>query len=158
MECTWFHGPSCPDGSLTLPQASRTIDFGPISNQIDMRATPTCVFVSGCLLVAATASYAQSLADVARKEEERRKTQPAAAKVYTNKDLGDVPPAATPAPAPVSGGLTTASSSEGSTGSGAAKERFKGRQRRQVGHARAGLLVRADEVDAGNARSRLDIR
>jgi hypothetical protein len=86
-----------------------------------MRATPTCILVSGCLLVAATASYAQSLADVARKEEERRKTQPAASKVYTNKDLGDVPPAATPAPAPVSGGSTTASSSEGSTGSGAAK-------------------------------------
>jgi hypothetical protein len=37
----------------------------------------------------------QSLADVARKEEERRKSQPPPAKVYTNKDL-------TPAPAPAS--------------------------------------------------------
>jgi hypothetical protein len=34
---------------------------------------------------------AQSLADVARKEEERRKTIAAPAKVYTNKDLNPVP-------------------------------------------------------------------
>jgi hypothetical protein len=50
-------------------------------------------------------THAQSLADVAKKEEARRKTIPAAAKVYTNKDLnaqaGDTPPpaAATPAKA-----------------------------------------------------------
>jgi hypothetical protein len=49
------------------------------------------------LLVAGTASaaWAQSLADVARKEEERRKTQQAA-KVYTNKDLAPAPPPSTP--------------------------------------------------------------
>ena len=45
----------------------------------------------------------QSLADVARKEEERRKTIAAPAKVYTNKDLNPVPAgsptASTPAPA-----------------------------------------------------------
>jgi hypothetical protein len=44
---------------------------------------------------------AQSLADVAKKEEERRKTITAPAKVYTNKDLNPVsagsPSAATPA-------------------------------------------------------------
>ena len=34
----------------------------------------------------------QSLADVAKKEEERRKTVKAAGKVYTNKDLGALPP------------------------------------------------------------------
>src|SRR5580698_6160569 len=34
---------------------------------------------------------AQSLADVARKEEERRKALPPPTKVYTNKDLVDVP-------------------------------------------------------------------
>jgi hypothetical protein len=45
---------------------------------------------------------AQSLADVARKEEERRKKTPEPAKVYTNKDLGSVPPSA-PAPAPAAG-------------------------------------------------------
>jgi hypothetical protein len=54
-----------------------------------------------CLV--APPARAQSLADVARKEEERRKTIAAPAKVYTNKDLNAVPagsPAAsTPAPA-----------------------------------------------------------
>ena len=34
---------------------------------------------------------AQSLADIAKKEEERRKKLPAPAKVYTNKDLAAVP-------------------------------------------------------------------
>jgi hypothetical protein len=43
---------------------------------------------------------AQALGDVARKEEERRKDIKAPAKVYTNKDLGAVPPGpATPPPA-----------------------------------------------------------
>jgi hypothetical protein len=50
---------------------------------------------------AASASLAgQTLADVARKEEERRKTVKAAGKTYTNKDLGTLPPG-TPAPQPV---------------------------------------------------------
>ena len=34
-----------------------------------------------------TAAFAQTLAEVAKKEAERRKVQPAAGKVYTNKDL-----------------------------------------------------------------------
>src|SRR6266849_565178 len=42
---------------------------------------------------------AQSLADVAKKEEERRKAVPAPAKVYTNKDLTPVAAGSTPAPA-----------------------------------------------------------
>ena len=42
---------------------------------------------------------AQSLADVAKKEEERRKAVPAPAKVYTNKDLTPAPAGSTPAPA-----------------------------------------------------------
>jgi len=52
------------------------------------------------LLAAVTASSvaAQSLADVARKEEERRKQDPQATKVYTNKDLAPVPPPSTPPP------------------------------------------------------------
>jgi hypothetical protein len=40
----------------------------------------------------------QSLADVAKKEEERRKTVAQPAKVYTNKDLAPTPPPATPPP------------------------------------------------------------
>src|SRR5260221_12723811 len=43
---------------------------------------------------------AQSLGEVAKKEEERRKTIPQPAKVYTNKDLGPATPATAPAPAP----------------------------------------------------------
>ena len=42
---------------------------------------------------------AQSLADIAKKEEERRKAVPAPAKVYTNKDLTPAPAGSTPAPA-----------------------------------------------------------
>jgi hypothetical protein len=47
----------------------------------------------------AAVSAAQSLADVARKEEARRKNVPEAGKVYTNKDLKPVPQTAPPAAA-----------------------------------------------------------
>jgi hypothetical protein len=53
------------------------------------------------------ALQAQSLADVAKKEEERRQQLPRPGKVYTNKDLGSAPPpSATPPPeaAPQTGG------------------------------------------------------
>jgi hypothetical protein len=43
---------------------------------------------------------AQSLAELAKKEEERRKSVPPPAKIYTNKDLTAVPEGATRAPAP----------------------------------------------------------
>lgn len=56
------------------------------------------VFLSLTLLAGAVAPlWAQSLADLSKKEEERRKAVKAPAKVYTNKDLGSVPPAR-PAP------------------------------------------------------------
>jgi hypothetical protein len=42
---------------------------------------------------------AQSLADLSRQEEDRRKTIKQPAKVYTNKDLGQVPPGPAPPPA-----------------------------------------------------------
>ena len=51
------------------------------------------------LVVSAAPVFAQSLAAVAKKEEERRKKIPDPAKVYTNKDLGAPPAASTPAPA-----------------------------------------------------------
>jgi hypothetical protein len=53
-----------------------------------------------CLLAACVVPVAQSLADVAREEEARRKAIKQPAKVYTNKDLVNVPPPVTPAPAP----------------------------------------------------------
>jgi hypothetical protein len=58
------------------------------------------VFFALALSVAAgaLALRAQSLAEVAKKEEERRKHVPSQAKVYTNKDLTAVP-VPTPAPA-----------------------------------------------------------
>jgi hypothetical protein len=94
-----------------------------------MRATSTFIFVSGCLFVAAASSYAQSLADVARKEEERRKTQAPATKVYTNKDLGEAPPATVPAPSQAAGGSASPSSSAESTPSSTTDATKKGDQK-----------------------------
>jgi hypothetical protein len=53
------------------------------------------------LLLAAVAgtARAQSLADVAKKEEERRKAMPPPTKVYTNKDLVETPSDSIPRPA-----------------------------------------------------------
>jgi hypothetical protein len=56
--------------------------------------------VSAAFLVGASAPLlAQSLGDVARKEEQRRQTVKKPGKVYTNKDLGNVDPGP-PAPPP----------------------------------------------------------
>jgi hypothetical protein len=66
---------------------------------------------------------AQSLADVAKKEEERRKASPPPTKVYTNKDLVDVPAGSTPPPASPSDTATADSSAaSGSTGAGKVDE------------------------------------
>jgi hypothetical protein len=58
--------------------------------------------VAGLLLVflsgTASALFAQSLADVAKKEEERRKTVKDPGKTYTNSDLKSVPPATAQTP------------------------------------------------------------
>jgi hypothetical protein len=51
------------------------------------------------LLLFASAAQAQSLAELARKEEERRKNVPETGKVYTNKDLNAAPGPSAPAPA-----------------------------------------------------------
>jgi hypothetical protein len=56
------------------------------------------LFLSGASVFAPRAR-AQSLADVAKKEEERRKSVAAPAKVYTNKDLNPVPASSPPPPA-----------------------------------------------------------
>jgi hypothetical protein len=65
-----------------------------------MRATGLAGLVAAFLVTAVAAPlFAQSLADVAKKEEERRKRTPPARKVYTNKDLSAVPPATASPPA-----------------------------------------------------------
>ena len=65
------------------------------------------LFLSGASVFAPQAR-AQSLADVAKKEEERRKTVAAPAKVYTNKDLNPVPAGSPPPPAPAKAGDSAA--------------------------------------------------
>src|SRR5579862_1703483 len=62
-------------------------------------AVAVCAAVAG---LAAPPVRAQSLADLARKEEERRQKTPEPTKVYTNKDLkgGGEPASPAPAPAP----------------------------------------------------------
>jgi hypothetical protein len=66
-----------------------------------MRVTglATCLLLSG-LVVSSIPIEAQSLGDVARKEEERRKAVPQPGKVYTNKDLAAVRPASPVPPDP----------------------------------------------------------
>jgi hypothetical protein len=58
----------------------------------------------------------QTLADVAKKEEERRKTVKASGKTYTNKDLGTLPQDAPPPPPPAKPAATdTAAPKEAET-------------------------------------------
>ena len=65
-----------------------------------MRKTGMLIVALVTALAYAVPLAAQSLADVARKEEERRKEIKTPAKVLTNKDLGDVPPAPAPSTPP----------------------------------------------------------
>jgi hypothetical protein len=65
-----------------------------------MHRTTFAVFLSFSLIVGVAGPlHAQSLADLSKQEEDRRKRIKAPAKVYTNKDLGSVP-AAPPAEPP----------------------------------------------------------
>lgn len=60
--------------------------------------------LAGALLTVAVPVYAQSLGELAKREQERRKATPPAAKTYTNDDLKQVtPPGGTPKPADESG-------------------------------------------------------
>lgn len=59
----------------------------------------TAAVVFAVLAGVAAPLGAQTLADLARQEESRRKDVRQPAKVYTNKDLGNVPPPSAPAPA-----------------------------------------------------------
>ena len=64
-----------------------------------MRLTRFTVWLLLSGVVASGVVHAQSLGDVARKEEERRKAVAPAGKVYTNKDLPSVPQSAAAEPA-----------------------------------------------------------
>jgi hypothetical protein len=86
------------------------------------------VVVLSVLTGCARPVWAQSLGDLARQEEERRKTIKSVAKVYTNKDLGNAQPppppvasagqaASTAAATPAAGGRTGATGSAAPTGS-----------------------------------------
>ena len=59
--------------------------------------------------------WAQSLAEVAKKEEERRKTVTTRAKVYTNKDLTPVPAGSAPAPSATAGTQSLADAAKAAT-------------------------------------------
>jgi hypothetical protein len=78
------------------------------------------VAVVALLFAMASVSRAQTLADVARAEEARRKAVAKTAKVYTNDDLkADFTTAVTPAPAPpaaASGGAAPATGAPGAAG------------------------------------------
>src|SRR5437867_5461787 len=78
-----------------------------------MRQTLSIAFVCSSLTLGLAAPLcAQSLADVARKEEERRKTIPQPAKVYTNKDLSAAPPSSIPPPPPAAAAPADAKSAK----------------------------------------------
>ena len=68
-----------------------------MSDAMRVTASLSAVLVFAGLTGSARPVSAQSLGDVSRQEEERRKDVKAPAKVYTNKDLG-TPPAASAAP------------------------------------------------------------
>ena len=68
----------------------------------------TRVFVASALVLAASIASAQTLGDVAKKEEARRKDVKAPGKVYTNGDLrSDTSTATPPRPAPQAGATGT---------------------------------------------------
>ena len=90
------------------------------------------LYLKASLLVLVTVSglagtvhpvQAQALGDVARKEEERRKDIKAPAKIYTNRDLGAVPPG--PAPGVVSSAPTPPASTPAGADAKAADDKGK---------------------------------
>jgi len=92
--------------------------------------TTALLTVALIALAAAAPLAGQSLADVARKEEERRKEIKTPAKVLTNKDLADVPPATAPPPSaastPGATPSTTPAASDAATADKDAKDKEGG--------------------------------
>jgi hypothetical protein len=81
--------------------------------------------VTAVLLLLSAVAQAQSLADVAKKEEQRRKAAPETGKVYTNKDLNAAPPPSTPPPPAASSGAADAKDAAKKDGKDAKDEKDK---------------------------------
>ena len=75
------------------------------------------LFALVVLCFVAAAASAQSLGEIAKREEERRKTVAAPSKVYTNDSLGREPASSTPAPAPAAAAQAPASAPAPPSGS-----------------------------------------
>jgi hypothetical protein len=95
------------------------------------------IMVAAFILIGAASASAQSLADIARQEEARRKAVAGAGKVYTNEKLQPEPPpspgsvpAATPAPAaPAAPGAAGAKPADPAAPGGAAKTEAEWKKR-----------------------------
>jgi hypothetical protein len=90
---------------------------------------PLLLLLTAGLVLIPSLVHAQSLADVAKKEQERRKQQGEKGKVYTNKDLASVPPSSVPPapePAPSSSGGDAASQPPRSDDKGASGSKTDG--------------------------------
>jgi hypothetical protein len=97
------------------------------SGHYSMNAAPVrslaMALVSGLLWsLAGPVLHAQTLADIARKEEERRKTVQQPAKVYTNKDLSPVPASSAPPPSAAAAGGADSKGSSDAKSTGDAKD------------------------------------
>jgi hypothetical protein len=102
--------------------------FGPIVLEEGMRVQISAVaLLLSAVFGAVTPLSAQSLADVAKKEEERRKTVKDTAKVYTNKDLqgGSDTVVGTPADSSGTAAASTAAPDATTPAPGAPKETAK---------------------------------
>lgn len=88
----------------------------------------TVVFAGAGLFLAASLSSGQSLAEVARKEAERRKTIKTPSKVYTNEDVRGGTPLTTSAPAAAAGSQPAATPAGAAAGASGAKPEPTGGQ------------------------------
>ena len=107
-----------------------------------MHKATTAILVAITLLAGGVGAIsAQSLADIARKEEARRK-QVKGGKTYTNKDLGSVPPSSAPPPPSVASQTPSATPSEKPDAKPAAKSDV--RDQAYWGGRMKGLLTQLD--------------
>jgi hypothetical protein len=84
--------------------------------KVDEAMKRSCGLVTGVLLTVAMPLYAQSLGDLAKKEQERRKSAPPATRTYTNEDLKKLPPVPGAAPAKAGDDKTSAKGAAGTPG------------------------------------------